>query len=62
MSKFRIGVREVHVHWYDVECDTEEEATQIVRDYAGDDERVEDAEYVEYSHNLARDTWSVEKL
>jgi hypothetical protein len=60
MSKFRVGVREVHVHFYDVECDTEEEAKDLV-DYF-DEERVEDTDFVEYSHNLRADTWSVEVL
>jgi hypothetical protein len=59
MNKFRVGVREVHVHFYDVECDTEEEAKRLVDDF---DDQVIDTDFVEYSHNLRTDTWSVEVL
>jgi len=55
---FRIGVREVHVRFYSVAAEDEEQAKDFVHERGPS---VVDEEYSEYSHELDRDTWSVEE-
>lgn len=55
---YTIGVREVHVRFYSVEAEDEEQAKELVHQRAPS---VVDCEELEYSHELSRDTWSVEE-
>lgn len=57
-KRFLIGVREVHARFYEVTAENEEEAKDLVNELAAD---VTDLEYEEYSHQMDRDTWSVEE-
>ena len=57
-KSYIVGVREVHVRHYKVMAKDEEEARDLV-DYQGPE--VTDMEFLEYSHDLSRDTWSVEE-
>lgn len=54
MPKFNVLIREVHVSHREVEAETEAEAMKLA----------EDAEehFLEYSHTLDRETWTVEKI
>jgi len=53
-----VGVREVHVRLYSVKTGNEEQAKQLVWERAPG---VVDLDFEEYSHELNRDTWSVEE-
>ena len=53
MPKFNVLIREVHVSHREVEAEDEAEAMRL----AGDAEE----HYLEYSHVLDKDTWTVEK-
>ena len=53
-----VGIREVHVRHYSVTAENEEEAKDLVYQRA---DSVVDCEFSEYSHELDRDTWSVEE-
>ena len=55
--KYRVGVREVHLRWYSVEAGNEDEARELVHQRRED---VEDIGFEEFSHELGRETWSVE--
>jgi len=55
MTKYIVGIREVHVSYREVEANSIEEALEIAPGSLGDDERLE------YSHTLDTDTWSVEE-
>ena len=55
---YTVGVREVHVRFFSVVADNEEEAKDLVNDRAP---QVTDLEFSEYSHELNRETWSVEE-
>ena len=55
---FIIGVREIHVRHFRVEAESESEAKELVRQRAPS---ATDLEFVEYSHELDSDTWSVEE-
>ena len=57
-KRYTVGVREVHSRFYEVTAENEEEAKDLVNGCAPG---VTDLEYQEYSHQLARDTWSVEE-
>ena len=57
-KKYLVGVREVHVRFYSVQADNEEEAKELV---SRRDSSVVDEEFLEYSHELDRNTWSVEE-
>lgn len=57
-KSYLVGVREVHVRWYAVEAENEEEAKDLVNQRGPG---VTDREFEEYSHELDRDTWSVEE-
>ena len=57
-KSFLVGVREVHARWYEVEAEDEEQAKDLVNQRAPG---VTDLEILEYSHELDRDTWSVEE-
>ena len=57
-KRFLVGVREVHVRFFTVTAESEEEAKDLVKERAPE---VEDIESSEYSHELGRDTWSVEE-
>lgn len=52
--KYRVLIREVYVSHRIVEANSEDEALQI----AGDEEE----DYLEYSHTLPKETWTVEKI
>jgi len=52
-----VGVREVHVRHYKVTAKDEEEARNLVGVRGPE---VTDLEFLEYSHELISDTWSVE--
>ena len=56
---FMVGVREVHVRFYSVDAENEEEAKELVNQRAP---CVVDQEFLEYSNELDRDTWSVEEI
>jgi hypothetical protein len=56
---YLVGVREVHVRHYSVQAENEEEAKDLVHQRA---DSVVDCEFSEYSHELDRDTWSVEEV
>ena len=53
-----VGVHEVHVRHYSVTAENEEEAKDLVCQRA---DSVVDCDFSEYSHELGRDTWSVEE-
>ncbi|MCC6694885.1 MAG: hypothetical protein IT365_04550 [Candidatus Hydrogenedentes bacterium] len=53
-----VGVREVHVRFYQVTADDPEHAKDLVNDRAPE---AVDLEFDEYSHELRPDTWSVEE-
>lgn len=53
--KYIVQVREVHISHREVEANSPEEAKELVSN--GDDTEV----YLEYSHTLGSDTWTVEK-
>ena len=55
---FMVGVREVHARYFRVEAENEEEAKDLVDRRAPE---VTDLSFCEYSHELDRDTWSVEE-
>ncbi len=55
---YNVGVREVHVRHYSVMAENEEKAKDLVNERGP---QVTDADYCEYSHELGRDTWSVEE-
>ena len=55
---FLVGVREVHLRFYSVQAESEEEARDLVNQRAPE---VTDIEELEYSHELPQDTWSVEE-
>jgi hypothetical protein len=60
MSKsFLVCVREVYLRHYSVKAENEEEAKDLVHQRA---DSVVDCEFSEYSHELGRDTWSVEEV
>lgn len=56
---YLVGVREVHVRHFSVKAENEEEAKQLVYDR---DESAVDVDFFEYSHEMNRDTWSVEEV
>ena len=55
---YQVGVQEVHVRYYAVTAENEEEAKDLVNERAPG---VEDRGFSEYSHEMSRDTWSVEE-
>lgn len=57
-KNYIVGVREVHIRLYAVAAENEEEAKDLVNDRAP---QVTDLEFSEYSHELNRETWSVEE-
>jgi hypothetical protein len=54
-----IGVREVRVRHYSVQAENEDEAKDLIYEMAT---CVVDIEMEEFSHQLDRDTWSVEEV
>lgn len=58
-KSYVVGIREVHVRHYSVTAENEEEAKDLVYQRA---DSVVDCEFSEYSHELSRDTWSVEEV
>ena len=54
-----VGVREVHARHYSVQAENEEEAKDLVDRRA---EGVQDLSFEEFSHEMDRDTWSVEEI
>ena len=57
-TSYIVGVREIHVRHYAVMAENEEEAKDLVNERGPE---VEDLGFSEYSHELDRDTWSVEE-
>lgn len=57
-KSYIVGVREVHVRHYKVHAQNAEEARSLVHCRG---QEVLDLEFLEYSHDLSRDTWSVEE-
>lgn len=57
MPKFRVGVREVHLAYYEVEADSPSQALEKVSEG-----ECEDLEEIEYSDTLNQETWLVENL
>ncbi len=55
---YTVGVREVHVRHFRVEAENEEEAKELVCQRAPS---ATDMNFVEYSHELDSNTWSVEE-
>jgi len=56
---YMVGVREVHVRFYSVKAESEDEAKELVNRR---DPSVVDESFLEYSHELGKDTWSVEEI
>ena len=57
-KRYIVCVREVHVRHYAVTAENEEQARDLVSELAAD---VIDLDFEEYSHQMDRDTWSVEE-
>ena len=57
-KRYIVGVRELHVRHYEVTAENEEEAIDLVHERGP---QVKDLEFEEFSHELGRDTWSVEE-
>jgi hypothetical protein len=57
-TTYVVGVREVHVRFYEVQADDPEQAKDLVNERAPE---AVDLEFDEYSHELRPDTWSVEE-
>jgi hypothetical protein len=57
-TMYLIGVREVHVRYYKVSAQNEEQAKDLVHERGPE---VEDIEVSEFSHECGRETWSVEQ-
>ena len=57
-TRYIVGVREVHVSHYAVTAENEDEAKHLVNERGPE---VTDLEFAEFSHELNRDTWSVEE-
>lgn len=55
---YLVGVREVHVRFYEVQADDAEQAKDLVNNRAPE---AVDLGFEEYSHELKPDTWSVEE-
>ena len=55
---YLVGVREVHFRYYKVQAENEEQAKDLVHERGPE---VEDIGFSEFSHELGRDTWSVEE-
>lgn len=53
MPKFNVLIREVHVSHREVEAPTKEEAMKVASDA--------EEHFLEYSHTLDQDTWTVER-
>jgi hypothetical protein len=58
-KNFIVGVREVHMRHYKVTAKDEGEARNLVG-IRGPEEAI-DIQFLEYSHDLSRETWSVEE-
>lgn len=56
-TTYIVGVREVHIRHFEVGAETPEAAKRLVNNRAP---KAVDMEFVEYSHELGMDTWSVE--
>lgn len=56
-TTYLVGVREVHVRYYEVHAGTPDEAKALAKDRAPE---AVDIEFSEYSHELDPETWSVE--
>lgn len=56
MTKYYVGIREVHVSTVEVEADSAEEALDLAAEGAGEEVMIE------YSHTLDRDHFTVEEL
>ena len=54
-----VGVRELHLRFYSVRAENEEEAKDFVNRR---DSSVVDENLLEYANELGRDTWSVEEI
>ena len=57
-KSYIVGVREVHVCLYMVEAQDQDETRNLVGTRGPE---VIDLEFSEYSHELSRDTWSVDE-
>ena len=57
-KRYIVCVREVHLRHYAVTAENEDDAKDLVYQRA---DSVVDCEFSEYSHELDRDTWSVEE-
>ena len=58
-KRYRVGVRELHVRFYSVSAENDEEAKELVNQRAP---CVVDEDFLEYANELGRDTWSVEEI
>lgn len=56
-KKYLVGIREVHVSWRKISASSKEEAIKLV----GDDVDNEEV-YMEYSHTLDEEYWTVEEV
>jgi len=54
-----VGIREIHVRFYSVHAQNEEEAKDLVHQRAP---CVVDENFLEYANEMDRDTWSVEEI
>jgi hypothetical protein len=67
MKIFNVETREVHSHLYRVKAENSGEAVKLVENYLGwapkeeTEHLVLDTDYVEFSHILESDTWTVEE-
>jgi len=59
--KFQIGVKEIHIAWYEVSAENQADAIEAVQKFIieGQPKSVKDLKYLEYDRTLDSDTWSV---
>jgi len=52
--RYQVAVKELHIHYYEVEAVSARDAFDKVNDLSPG---VVDTEYIEYSHNLRQEDW-----
>jgi len=60
--KYNVGIREIHVTWFQVEAKSSEQAKEFAQVHLsiGEHKNVTDLEFTEYSRTLDQDKWSIE--
>lgn len=61
MAKYRVGIKEVHVNYIEIETDETDKSKikELAEEKVGD---YMDDIYMEFSHAMSRTKWSVEKV